>query len=97
MVRKLAFKPEARSLLQEAKTLEWAYYQEHNMFDTTPGMVRLDLAMPAGLHWNAPQVAAGGAASIQITMSGLLSPLLGTDSVWITLSGDGSSGGGASF
>jgi len=53
--------------------------------------------MPGGAHWNPPQVAASGSASIQITMSGLLTPLAGTDSVWIVLSGDGSSGGGSSF
>ena len=94
---KQPYKAEARSILQEAKTLEWAYYQEYNGFDTTPGMARLSLVLPSGSHWNAPRVAASGAAWIQITVSGLRAPLLDTDSVWITLSGDGSSGGGASF
>ncbi len=94
---KQPYKAEARTLLLEAKTLEWAYYQEHNAFDTTPGMARLGLAMPSGSHWSAPQVAASGAASIQITMSGQRPPLAGTDSVWVTVSGDGASGGGASF
>ncbi len=97
MMWKQPYKAEARSILQEAKILEWGYYQEYNAFDTTAGMARLDLAMPSGSHWNAPQVATQGAASIQITVSGLRAPLAGTDSVWITLSGDGSSGGGASF
>jgi len=95
--RKKAYKSEADNILQEAKSLEWAYYQQYNSFDTTLGMASIGLVMPNRSYWNAPQVAASGASSIQITMSGLLSPLAGTDSVWITLSGDGSSGSGTSF
>ncbi len=95
--RKKAYKSEADNILQEAKTLEWAYYQQFNVFDTTLNMTSANLVMPAGSSWHSPQVAASGSASIQITMSGLLTPLAATDSVWIALSGDGSSGSGASF
>ena len=94
--RKKAYKVEGDNILQEAKTLEWAYYQQYNSFDSLAGMTNISLIIPSGLHWNAPAVT-GGANNITITMSGKLSPIAGTDSVWITLSGDGSSGGGSSF
>ena len=93
-VRKKAYKAEADNLLQEAKTLEWAYYQQYNAFDATGASI--GFVMPGGSYWNAPTIT-GTAQSIQITMSGKLSPLGPTDSVWITLSGDGSSTGGATF
>jgi type II secretory pathway pseudopilin PulG len=93
-VRKKAYKAEASNILQEAKTLEWAYYQQYNAFDTTGASI--GLVMPGGSHWNPPAVT-GVVGSIQITMSGALSPVGPTDSVWITLSGDGSSTGGSSF
>ncbi len=93
-VRKKAYKAEADNLLQEVKTLEWAYYLQYNSFDTTGASI--GFVMPGGSYWNAPTIT-GSAQSIQITMSGKLSPLAPTDSVWITLSGDGSSGGGATF
>ncbi len=95
--RKKAYRSEADNILQEAKSLEWAYYQQYNAFDTTLGMTSTNLVMPAGSSWHPPQIAASGSASIQITMSGLLTPLAATDSVWIALSGDGSSGSGAYF
>jgi prepilin-type N-terminal cleavage/methylation domain-containing protein len=94
--RKKAYKAEGDNILQESKTLEWAYYQQYNSFDDTAGMTNISLAIPSGLHWNAPAVT-GGYNNITITMSGSVAPLASTDSVWITLSGDGSSGGGSSF
>lgn len=93
-VRKKAYKAEADNILQEVKTLEWAYYQQYNLFDTTGGSI--GFVMPGGSHWSAPTIT-GSAQSIQITMNGALNPLASTDSVWITLSGDGSSTGGATF
>ncbi len=95
--RKKAYKAEADNILQEAKTLEWAYYQQYNTFDTTAAMTSIGLVMPGGTHWFAPAIAASGNASIQVTMSGSVLPLAATDSVWIQLSGDGSGGGGSSF
>jgi prepilin-type N-terminal cleavage/methylation domain-containing protein len=94
--RKKAYKAEADNILQEAKTLEWAYYQQYNSFDDTAGMTNISMAVPSGLHWNAPTVT-GGYNNVTITMSGSVAPLASTDSVWITLSGDGSSSGGSSF
>jgi len=96
-VRKQTYKLEARGILQEAKTLAWVYYQEHDAFDGTPGMTRAGLAMPEGAHWHAPEVVADGAAAVRITLRGAVAPLAGTDSVWITVSSDGTSEGGSSF
>lgn len=92
--RKKAYKAEADNILQETKTLEWAYYQQYNTFDSAG--TQLGLAMPSGAHWNTPGIT-GGATLVTITMSGLVSPLAATDSVFITLSSDGSSGGGSTF
>jgi prepilin-type N-terminal cleavage/methylation domain-containing protein len=94
--RKKAYKSEADNILQETKTLEWAYYQQWGSFDTTATGASINLVMPNGAHWNSPSIN-GGAANITITMSGSVSPLTTSDSVWLTLSGDGSSGGGATF
>ncbi len=93
-VRKKAYKAEADNLLQEAKTLQWAYYQQYNSFDTTGASI--GFVMPGGSYWNPPTIT-GTPQSIQITMTGKLSPLASTDSVWITLSSDGSSAGGSTF
>jgi len=92
--RKKAYKSEADNILQETKTLEWAYYQQYNTFDSAGGA--LGLAMPGGSYWNTPAIT-GTATNVTITMSGLQSPLDSTDSVWITLSSDGSSSGGATY
>ena len=92
--RKKAYKAEGDNILQEAKTLEWAYYQQYNTFDSTGAAI--GLAMPGGAHWASPSFA-GNSQLITILMSGKLSPIVGTDSIWITLSGDGSSGGGSTF
>ena len=95
--RKKAYKAEADNILQEAKTLEWAYYQQYNTFDSTAALTSIALAMPGGSHWAAPTCSSCSAQNVTILMSGLLAPLATADSVWITLSGDGSSGGGSTF
>src|SRR5437016_4431593 len=92
--RKKAYKAEGDNILQEAKTLEWAYYQQYNTFDSTGAQI--GLAMPGGAHWASPSFS-GNSQQITVLMSGSLAPLAGTDSIWITLSGDGSSGGGSTF
>jgi prepilin-type N-terminal cleavage/methylation domain-containing protein len=92
--RKKAYKVEADNILQEVKTLEWAYYQQNNAFDATG--VAIGFTMPGGSHWNPPTIT-GLATSVQITMTGAQAPLGPGDSVWITLASDGSSGGGSTF
>jgi prepilin-type N-terminal cleavage/methylation domain-containing protein len=93
---KKGYKSEAQNILQEIKSLEWAYYQQYSSFDTTPTAASVGLVMPNGAHWSTPSISGTGSA-ITITMSGTLSPLGGADSIWITLSSDGSSGGGSTY
>jgi type IV pilus assembly protein PilA len=93
--RKKAYKAEADNVLQESKTLEWAYYQQYNLFDTSGNSI--GLVTPGGMHWGAPTFGGSNNQSISIMMTGATSPLTTTDSVWILLYSDGSSGGGASF
>ncbi len=93
--RKKAYKAEADNILQEAKTLEWAYYQQYNLFDITGNSI--GLVTPGGMHWQTPGFAGGTNTSVSIGMLGTVSPLSTGDSVWIFLYSDGSSGGGASF
>ncbi len=96
--RKKAYKAEADNILQETKTLEWAYYQQYNTFDTTAALTSIGIVMPGGSHWYAPVCNSCTATNVSLMMNGSLAPLVSaTDSVWITLSGDGSSGGGATF
>jgi prepilin-type N-terminal cleavage/methylation domain-containing protein len=92
--RKKAYKAEADNILQEAKTMEWAYYQQYNSFDTSGNSI--GLVTPGNMHWRSPAFG-GNATSIEILMSGQVTPLGATDSVWIVLQSDGSSGGGSSF
>ncbi len=95
--RKRAFKAEIDNILQEAKTLSWAYYQEHDLF---PGaLAEIALQMPSGSVWNSPAVQAGGGSSAFITWSstGSGGPLVGTDICSVTISNNGDSAQGCSF
>src|SRR5712692_2212292 len=92
--RKKAYKAEADNILQETKTLEWAYYQQYNLFDT--GGTSIGLATPGGMHWNTPDFGGTSDQSVSIQMTGTVSPLGNSDSVWVLLYSDGSSGGGSS-
>ncbi len=97
-VRKKAYKAEADNLLQEAKILEWAYYQQYNTFDFSGTLTNIGLVQPGGAHWYPPSCAAGCTSQrVSVTMYGSVSPLAATDSIWITLSGDGSSTSGSTF
>jgi hypothetical protein len=52
---------------------------------------------PGNMFWGSPAVAGTATQSVSIMMTGVVSPLGNTDSVWILLYSDGSSGGGSSF
>jgi prepilin-type N-terminal cleavage/methylation domain-containing protein len=95
--RKKAYKAEADNVLQEAKTLEWAYYQQYNLFDTTAAGTSIGLVIPGGMHWAAPSFGGTNNQSVQILMSGTMSPLGNADAVSILLFSDGSSSGGGTF
>jgi prepilin-type N-terminal cleavage/methylation domain-containing protein len=96
--RKKAYKAEADNVLQESKTLEWAYYQQYNLFDT--GGTNIGLVTPGGMHWNTPSFGGTNNQNVSMLMSGCssgCSPIATGDSVWIVLYSDGSSAGGSSF
>lgn len=93
--RKKAYKAEADNILQESKTLEWAYYQQYNSFDLSGNSI--GLATPSNMHWGSPTFGGASTGSISIMMTGAVSPVGTGDSVWILLYSDGSSGGGSSF
>jgi prepilin-type N-terminal cleavage/methylation domain-containing protein len=93
--RKKAFKAEAQELLQEAKTMEWAYYQRYNQFDTSGNSI--GLILPGGMHWSMPAFGGTGNQSVSVQLVGKLTPISPTDSTWVLLYSDGSSSGGSSF
>src|SRR5437588_10085451 len=84
--RKKAYKAEGDNILQEAKTLEWAYYQQYNTFDSAG--TQIGLAMPGGAHWEIGR-ASGRERLNMMLMSGALAPQGGADSIWLWLSADG--------
>ncbi len=93
--RRASYKTEAENLLQEAKTLEWSYYQQYNLFDTSGASI--GLATPGGMHWSSPVFSGGATASVQMLMSGTMSPLRNGDQVSVIVYSDGSAQGGATF
>jgi prepilin-type N-terminal cleavage/methylation domain-containing protein len=93
--RKAAYRAEADDVLAEAKTLEWAYYQQYNLFDTSGTLI--GQVPPGGMHWNAPTFGGAVDGSVSIQMTGSLDPVGSTDSVWLLLYSDGSSSTGSSF
>ena len=97
--RKRAYKAEIDNILQEVKTLSWAYYQEQNLFPTTVSDIALQ--MPGGAAWQTPVITSGGGSTATIlwTASGQTSgfPVTQTDLCSVSLSSDGDSTQGCSF
>mgnify|MGYP001618295025 CR=1 FL=1 len=97
--RKRAYKAEIDNILQEVKTLSWAYYQEYNIFPNTEA--NISLLMPGGAAWATPSIVSGAglATTILWRSSGLAggAPVENADSCSVTLSSDGSSTQGCSF
>lgn len=95
--RRSAYKPEAQNLLEEVRTMEWAYYQQYNLFDTSGTSILV--ATPGGMHWATPVFSGSGTQSVQILMSGCgtCSPIRTADSLSVVLYSDGSSAAGSSF
>ncbi len=97
--RKRAYKAEIDNILQEAKTLSWAYYQEHNAFPAV--IADIALQMPGGAAWQTPVVATGGGVNAWIQWSAVGQaagfPVTPADNCWITLSNDGNSDQSCSF
>ncbi len=96
--RKAAYRAEADNVLQEAKTMEWAYYQQYNLFDI--GGASIGFTPPGGMHWASPSFGGTIDASVEILMTGCASgcdPIGTGDQVSLVLFSDGSSSGGSSF
>ena len=93
--RKRAVKTEAANLLQELKTLSWAYYTEHNAF--TANTASLGFSMPAGAAWNTPTGVAT-ASQVTWTVSGNgTKAATSTDLCSVVLTQNGSSTQGCNF
>lgn len=96
--RRNALVSEADTLLAEAKTLAWAYYQQHETWNgiTTATMAAaLGFEAPAGACWGFDIVGAGTAAWIQLRATGVSPPVKclpaqGT-TVTLTVNSDGAS------
>jgi prepilin-type N-terminal cleavage/methylation domain-containing protein len=98
--RKRVYKEEAAKILQEAKTLTWAYYNEYDQFPST--LTDIGLVMPGGAAWDAPALTGGGGPGstfITWAASGLAGGALvePADLCSITLSDDGSTLQGCTF
>lgn len=97
--RKRAYKAEIDNILQELKTLSWAYYHEQDLFPSLVTDIPMD--MPSGAAWNTPVVSAGGgnASFVTWTSSGLSggAPVEPADLCSVTVSQTGDSAQGCSF
>jgi type IV pilus assembly protein PilE len=93
--RKKAYKAEADNVLQEAKTLEWAYYQQYNLFDTSGNSI--GLVTPGNMHWASPAITGTNNAVVTMSMVGNTSPLAAGDIISVLLYSDGASTGGSTF
>jgi prepilin-type N-terminal cleavage/methylation domain-containing protein len=95
--RKRAYKAEIDNILQETKTLSWAYYQEHNVFPSS--VANIALQMPGGTVWTTPAIQAGAGTAVSIIWqsSGAASPIVATDICSVMLSSDGDSDQGCTF
>ena len=98
--RKRAYRAEIDNVLQELKTLSWAYYHEYDSFPSV--VTDIAMEMPGGTVWTTPTVAVGSGGTnpfIQWTSSGVGggAPVAPTDLCSVTLSADGSASQGCSF
>jgi type IV pilus assembly protein PilA len=96
--RKKAYKAEAENVLQETRTLEWAYYQQFSSFDLSG--TSMGFAAPGGMHWADPSFGGSSIQSVQILMSGCASgcsPIGTADALSVILYSDGSSVAGSTF
>ncbi len=93
--RKKAYKVEAQNILQELKTMEWAYFQQYGSF--TNDVTSAGLVMPSGSHWAMPQLYTFTPDFIVFGTYGVVAPMALSDIVYVTLSSDGSASYAATF
>jgi type IV pilus assembly protein PilA len=92
--RKMAYRAEADNILEEIKTLQWAYFQQYNTFSSSLSL--LGFTMPSFAHWNTP-VLTTSASNVTVLTSGTTAPVGATDEVSLLLATDGSSTAGSTF
>jgi prepilin-type N-terminal cleavage/methylation domain-containing protein len=80
--RKKAYKAEADNTLQEMKTMEWAYYQQNNLFG---GTTDIGFTAPSSGFWSWT-VTGSDANSAVLQASGTNSPVTG-DTITLTIFG----------
>ena len=97
--RRRAYKAEIDNILQEAKTLSWAYYQEYNTFSGISTAADIGLSMPVGAAWQTPVPSVSGGTMITWTASGQASgfPVTASDTCSVWLNSVGESGQGCNF
>lgn len=97
--RKRAYKAEIDNILQEAKTLSWAYYQERDSFSGITTAADIGLIMPGGAAWILPVPSLTGGTQITWTSSGVSggAPVEPADACSVILRADGSSAQGCTF
>ncbi|MDR7556483.1 MAG: type II secretion system protein [Armatimonadota bacterium] len=93
--RKRAYKAEAQNLLQELKTLSWAYYQEYDRFNTS--LTSLGFVMPSGASWNTPTGAGDGTQTVTWTLTGSTGTPVENNTCSLILFGNGDSQQGCNF
>lgn len=95
--RRRAYMTEGRNIVQEIKTLEWAYFQQYNSFfafgatgagGTVP---ELGLAVPGGAVWDFSAVTGDVAASIVIGATGDTGTPIAGATITLTLTSAGQS------
>jgi Tfp pilus assembly protein PilE len=85
--RRQAYAAEADYLLQEVKSLEWGYYEEHNGF--SDDLTGIGFTMPPRAHWSTPTIVVTS-STVTVAMTGVQAPMTSADQVSIVLSDDGS-------
>lgn len=97
--RKRAFKAEIDNILQEVKTLSWAYYQEHDEFPSS--IANIAMSMPGGTVWTTPALVAGTGSTTAdiswISSGNGTGVILAADTCSVQLSNDGDSSQGCTF
>jgi type IV pilus assembly protein PilA len=96
--RKRAYKAEGQNILQELKTLEWAYFNEYNSFIlTNAATADLGFQFPGNPRWGLETITGTSGTGVTMILSGAQPPLAASDKLSVILSSDGSSSSGGTF
>lgn len=95
--RRRAYMAEGRNIVQEIKTLEWAYFQQYNLFLDFAALgaggaeATLGFTVPEGAVWSFSGVTADDAASIVIGATGTDAGPIAGATITLTLTSAGGS------